>query len=263
MPLSHINTFTVALDILLHFFTSKKVKQSRYTPWRRLGEEVYSSYSFSTSALDGGEWSASRPGRALTPGERTPGIHWTGGWGWAYHTTAVLPLDVADGAPSSCWRVAATYWWETHPILCVTQDIYTWGSCKWKHTIHNTELVTIILRAAGDTSRHVFCCTARGTCRWRQMSTHKHRFQKSLWGHNVEGLNRGSTCWILDQSAGVSISILEPKAAAATPSFCSNSLSIMALCWSSSRHSFQRVYEHSFGAICIATTFTFAEKQGV
>jgi hypothetical protein len=45
------------------------------------GERRYSSYSFLTSALDGGEWSASRPGRALTrgkgPGERTPG---TGGW---------------------------------------------------------------------------------------------------------------------------------------------------------------------------------------
>jgi hypothetical protein len=32
-----------------------------------------------TSALDGGEWSASRPGR-FTPRERAPGIHWTGGW---------------------------------------------------------------------------------------------------------------------------------------------------------------------------------------
>jgi hypothetical protein len=32
-----------------------KVKPSRYTPWRRLGERSYSSYSFTTSALDGGE----------------------------------------------------------------------------------------------------------------------------------------------------------------------------------------------------------------
>jgi hypothetical protein len=31
------------------------------------GERRYSSYSFSTSALDGGEWSASRPGHALPP----------------------------------------------------------------------------------------------------------------------------------------------------------------------------------------------------
>jgi hypothetical protein len=34
---------------------------------------------FSTSALDEGDWSASRPGR-FTPGEMDPGTHWTGGW---------------------------------------------------------------------------------------------------------------------------------------------------------------------------------------
>jgi hypothetical protein len=36
------------------------------------GERRYSFYSFSTSALDGGEWSASRPGRAFTPGKGPP-----------------------------------------------------------------------------------------------------------------------------------------------------------------------------------------------
>jgi hypothetical protein len=30
---------------------------------------MYSSYSFTNSALDGGEWSASRPGRYLAPGK--------------------------------------------------------------------------------------------------------------------------------------------------------------------------------------------------
>jgi hypothetical protein len=39
---------------------------------RRLRERRYSSYSFTTSALDGGEWSASRPGRALPPGKGPP-----------------------------------------------------------------------------------------------------------------------------------------------------------------------------------------------
>jgi hypothetical protein len=39
-------------------------------------ERRYSSYSFSTSALDGGEWLASRHGRALAPEEGHPGIHW-------------------------------------------------------------------------------------------------------------------------------------------------------------------------------------------
>jgi hypothetical protein len=43
------------------------------------GERRYSFYSFLTSALDGGEWSASRPDRALSR-ERTPGAHCTGGW---------------------------------------------------------------------------------------------------------------------------------------------------------------------------------------
>jgi hypothetical protein len=32
-----------------------------------------------TSALDGGEWSASRPGR-FTRRERAPDTHWIGGW---------------------------------------------------------------------------------------------------------------------------------------------------------------------------------------
>jgi hypothetical protein len=49
-----------------------KLQLSHYTPWRRLGERRYSSYSFSTSVLDGGEWSASRPGRALAPGKGPP-----------------------------------------------------------------------------------------------------------------------------------------------------------------------------------------------
>jgi hypothetical protein len=37
-----------------------------------LGDRRYSSYSFVTSALEGGEWSASRPGRALLPGKEPP-----------------------------------------------------------------------------------------------------------------------------------------------------------------------------------------------
>jgi hypothetical protein len=34
---------------------------------------------FLTSALAGGEWSVSRPGR-FNPGERAPDTHWIGGW---------------------------------------------------------------------------------------------------------------------------------------------------------------------------------------
>jgi hypothetical protein len=57
--------------------TSSVVKvtlnQSHNTPMEVRGERRYSSHSFTTSALDEGEWSASRPGRALPSGERTPG----------------------------------------------------------------------------------------------------------------------------------------------------------------------------------------------
>jgi hypothetical protein len=56
----------------LVFALKKSKKQSLYTPWRRLGGEGYSSYSITTSALDWGEWSESRPGRALTPGKEPP-----------------------------------------------------------------------------------------------------------------------------------------------------------------------------------------------
>jgi hypothetical protein len=34
---------------------------------------------FLTSAVVGGEWSASRPG-SFTPGDRAPGTHWIGAW---------------------------------------------------------------------------------------------------------------------------------------------------------------------------------------
>jgi hypothetical protein len=36
------------------------------------GKRIHSSYSLTTSALDGGEWSAPRPGLALKPGKESP-----------------------------------------------------------------------------------------------------------------------------------------------------------------------------------------------
>jgi hypothetical protein len=44
-----------------------------------LGKWRYSSTHPLTSALDGGEWSASRP-CYFTPRKRAPGTHWIGGW---------------------------------------------------------------------------------------------------------------------------------------------------------------------------------------
>jgi hypothetical protein len=55
-------------------YTLLRLKLSHYMPRRRLGERRYSSYSFSTPALDGGEWLSVTPRPRFSPGERTPGI---------------------------------------------------------------------------------------------------------------------------------------------------------------------------------------------
>jgi hypothetical protein len=52
---------------------------------------------FLTSALDGGEWSASRPGR-FTPREGAPVTHWIGGW---VGPRAVLDAVVKRKIPKS------------------------------------------------------------------------------------------------------------------------------------------------------------------
>jgi hypothetical protein len=52
------------------------------------GERRYSSYSFLTSALDGGEWSASCPSRTLPPGKGPPvpiGQEAGVPWSWSGH----------------------------------------------------------------------------------------------------------------------------------------------------------------------------------
>jgi hypothetical protein len=56
-----------------------KVKQSRYTPWRRLGgEEIYLLLIHNIDTRWGGVVSVT-PRPRFTARERTPGTHWTGG----------------------------------------------------------------------------------------------------------------------------------------------------------------------------------------
>jgi hypothetical protein len=55
----------VLIDLL-----KQKVKQSHNTPMEVQGERLYSSYLFTTLALNGSERSATRPSRALPPGKR-------------------------------------------------------------------------------------------------------------------------------------------------------------------------------------------------
>jgi hypothetical protein len=68
------------------------------------GERRNSSYSFLTSARDGGEWSASRPGRALPPGKGpTAPIVQEAGWApepvWTQRLEEKSSASVGDRTP--------------------------------------------------------------------------------------------------------------------------------------------------------------------
>jgi hypothetical protein len=59
---------------------------------------MYSSYSFTTSSLDGGEWSASRPSRALPPG-KGPLVPIGQEAGWASEPVWIQRLEGKSYAP--------------------------------------------------------------------------------------------------------------------------------------------------------------------
>jgi hypothetical protein len=61
------------------YIVLKTLTLFHYTPRRHLRERRYSSYSSSTSALDGVGGQCHAPA-ALYPREKTPGTHCTGGW---------------------------------------------------------------------------------------------------------------------------------------------------------------------------------------
>jgi hypothetical protein len=76
-----------------------KSKYSKAVPLHAMealgGDRKYSSYSFLTSAIDGGEWSASRPVRALLPGKGPPvpivqEAGWTSEPVWTQNNTKLL-----------------------------------------------------------------------------------------------------------------------------------------------------------------------------
>jgi hypothetical protein len=78
---------------------------------KRIGEWRYSSTHSLTSALDGGEWSASRPGR-FTPWERAPGTHWIGVW--------VVPRAILDAVAK---RKIPSHRRESNPKTPIVQSV--------------------------------------------------------------------------------------------------------------------------------------------
>jgi hypothetical protein len=81
------------------------------------GERRYSSYSFLTSALDGGEWSALRPGRALLPGPIGQEVGWAPEPVWTQGLEEKSSAPVGDRTPIvqpvirhyTVWATAAPY----------------------------------------------------------------------------------------------------------------------------------------------------------
>jgi hypothetical protein len=65
-----------------------------------VGRGGISSYSFTTSALGRGEWSASRPGRALTPG-KVPPVPIVQEAGWA--SEPVWTQRIEEKSFTSAW----------------------------------------------------------------------------------------------------------------------------------------------------------------
>jgi hypothetical protein len=85
------------------------IKKDKVVPLRfieaHLGKRRYSSYSFLTSALEGGEWSASRPGRALPPDKEPPvPIVQEAGWApepvWTQRLEEKSSASVGDRTPA-------------------------------------------------------------------------------------------------------------------------------------------------------------------
>jgi hypothetical protein len=96
----------------------------------------YSSYSYLTSALDEGEWSASRPGLALPPGKEHPvPIVQEAGWApepvWTQRLEEKSSASVGDRTPvvqsvvSYCtdWATAAhsNVWWSIQFVKLIIQ----------------------------------------------------------------------------------------------------------------------------------------------
>jgi hypothetical protein len=111
------------------------------------GERRYSSYSYLTSALDGGEWWASRPGRALPPGkEPLVPIGQEAGWApepvWMQRLEEKFSTSVGDRTPVV--QSAVRHYWLSYGsgswlIVCVF-------CCHFDGKAYNDYLILISLQ---------------------------------------------------------------------------------------------------------------------
>jgi hypothetical protein len=119
-----------------------KVKKGKVVPLRsteaHLGDRRYSSCSFLTWALEGGEWSASRPSRALRPCKEPP-VPTVQEAGWAAEPVSTQRLEekpssfIGDLTPA-VQSVARHYtdwalnenWIHPSTKMYETELLYTW-----------------------------------------------------------------------------------------------------------------------------------------
>jgi hypothetical protein len=80
---------------------ASRVKWSHYTPWWRFGGRGgIAPVPFLTSALEGGEWSASRPGPALPPVPTVQEAGWAPEPGWTQRVEEKSSAPVGDRTPA-------------------------------------------------------------------------------------------------------------------------------------------------------------------
>jgi hypothetical protein len=144
-------------------------KKGKVVPLRsieaHLGDRRYSSYSFLTSALEGGERSASRPGRALPPGKEPPvpivqEAVWAPEPVWTQRLEKKSSASVGDrtpavqsivrhytdwATPDHCsnrpkWKVQLTHFWK-HKVKSGSQ----WVSQTYKHPEINLGIKNLVL----------------------------------------------------------------------------------------------------------------------
>jgi hypothetical protein len=113
-------------------------------------------HAFLTSVLQGGEWSASRPGR-FTAGERALGIHWIGGWvghgsgldvvekpGSLVHKSTDIKFDISDWT-----KRILTEWREMRFMI----EMNRWEAMDWGKVYRKTVLI-YLKSDVGSTKKH-------------------------------------------------------------------------------------------------------------
>jgi hypothetical protein len=130
-----------------------------------LGDRRYSSYSFLTSALEGGEWSASQPGRPLPPGKEPPvPIVQEAGWApepvWAQRLEEKSSASVGGTNPGRPVH-SQTLYWLSYPAPKNTDGLLE-ILCRWilrnRHT-RSFESHPVSAGSFGLQWRLFHCCT--------------------------------------------------------------------------------------------------------